>query len=147
MIFNYGYGCCAFAYNICGSQPVVPNGMLDTSKPLSQELFINPQCPPGVVHAKVETIDVPLGEAYDCVREGPLVAVLEADISEAGEHLFAAEVRLGNEPDSSARVTGGVRNLMSLAGARGCILPLLVEPCSSTHVLYPRFLLFCNQAP
>ena len=28
---------------------------------------------------------------------------------------------------------------MSLTGARGCILPLLVEPCSCTHVLYPRF--------
>ena len=32
---------------------------------------------------------------------------------------------------------------MSLAGTRGCILPLLVEPCSYTHVLYPWFLLFC----
>ena len=38
-------------------------------------------------------------------REVP-AAVLEADISEAGEHLPAAEVGLGNEPDSSARVTG-----------------------------------------
>ena len=27
---------------------------------------------------------------------------------------------------------------MSLTGARGCILPLLVEPYSYTHVLYPR---------
>ena len=23
VIFNYGYGCCAFAHNICGSQPMV----------------------------------------------------------------------------------------------------------------------------
>ena len=38
-------------------------------------------------------------------REVP-VAVLEEDISEAGEHLSATEVGLGNEPDSSARVTG-----------------------------------------
>ena len=37
-------------------------------------------------------------------REVP-IAVLKADISEAGKHLFAAEVRLGNEPNSSARVT------------------------------------------
>ena len=28
------------------------------------------------------------------------------DISKAGEHLSDAEVALGNEPDSSARVTG-----------------------------------------
>ena len=40
VIFNYGYGCCAFAHNICRSQPEVPNGMLDTSK-----FFINPRCP------------------------------------------------------------------------------------------------------
>ena len=35
VIFNYSYGCCAFAHNICGSQPVVPYGMPNTSKPLS----------------------------------------------------------------------------------------------------------------
>ena len=35
VIFNYGYGCCAFTYNIYGSQPVVPDGMLDMSKSLS----------------------------------------------------------------------------------------------------------------
>ena len=35
VIFNYGYGCYAFAHNICGSQPEVPDGMSDTSKPLS----------------------------------------------------------------------------------------------------------------
>ena len=51
MIFNYGYSCCAFAHNICGSQPVVPDGMLDMSKPLSLEFFIKPRCPLGVVPA------------------------------------------------------------------------------------------------
>ena len=40
VIFNYGYGCCAFAHNICRSQPEVPDGMPDTSKPLSQEFFL-----------------------------------------------------------------------------------------------------------
>ena len=39
VIFNYGYGCCAFEHNICGSQPEVPDGMSDTSKPLSAEFF------------------------------------------------------------------------------------------------------------
>ena len=42
VIFNYGYGCCVFAHNICGSQLVVPDGMPDTSKTLSLEFFINP---------------------------------------------------------------------------------------------------------
>ena len=37
-------------------------------------------------------------------REVP-TAVLEADISEAGKHLSTVEVGLGNEPDSSIRVT------------------------------------------
>ena len=39
VIFNYGYGCCAFAHNICGSQPEFPDGMPDTSKLLSLEFF------------------------------------------------------------------------------------------------------------
>ena len=34
MIFNYGYSCCAFTHNICGSKPMIPAGMPDTSKPL-----------------------------------------------------------------------------------------------------------------
>ena len=42
VIFNYGYGCCAFAHNIYGSQPLVSDGMPNTSKPLSPEFFINP---------------------------------------------------------------------------------------------------------
>ena len=31
VIFNYGYGYCAFAHNIFRSEPMIPNGMLDTS--------------------------------------------------------------------------------------------------------------------
>ena len=46
VIFNYGYGCCAFAHNICGSKPRIPTGMPDTSKPLPSEFFVNPRCPP-----------------------------------------------------------------------------------------------------
>ena len=46
VIFNYGYGCCAFAHNICGSKPQILAGMLDTSKRLPPEFFINPRCPP-----------------------------------------------------------------------------------------------------
>ena len=46
VIFNYDYGCCAFAHNICGSEPLFPAGMPDTSTPLTPEFFINPRCPP-----------------------------------------------------------------------------------------------------
>ena len=43
VIFNYGYDCCAFAHNICGSQPEVPDGMSDTTELLSPKFFINPR--------------------------------------------------------------------------------------------------------
>ena len=34
VIFNYSYGYCACAHNICGSKPMIIDGMPDTSKPL-----------------------------------------------------------------------------------------------------------------
>ena len=46
LIFNYGYGCCAFAHDICGRKPMIPAGMLDMSEPLPLEFFVNPRCPP-----------------------------------------------------------------------------------------------------
>ena len=46
VIFNYGYGCCAFAHNICGSEPLIPVEMPNTSTPLTPKLFVNPRCPP-----------------------------------------------------------------------------------------------------
>ena len=45
VIFNYGYGCCAFAHNIFGSKPGIPVGMPSTSNPLPLEFFVNPRCP------------------------------------------------------------------------------------------------------
>ena len=45
LIFTYGYGCCAFKH-ICGDQPEVPDGMPDSSNPLSPEFFCEPQVPP-----------------------------------------------------------------------------------------------------
>ena len=44
-LFNYGYGCCAFTYNICGSKPHIPDGMPNPSVPLMAEFFANPRCP------------------------------------------------------------------------------------------------------
>ena len=87
VIFNYGYGCCAFAHNICGSNPVIPDGMPDTSKPLPPEFFINPQCPPSAA-PRVHATDP------------------DVDVREAGKSLPAAEVGLRTQSDSPVRVTG-----------------------------------------
>ena len=46
VIFNYDYGCCAFTYNICGSEPLIPVRITDTLTPLTPEFFMNPRCPP-----------------------------------------------------------------------------------------------------
>ena len=87
VIFNYGYGCCAFAHNICGMEPVIPEGMPDKSKPLPPEFFINPRCPPGAA-PRVPTTDP------------------DANVREAGKSFPFAEVGLGIQFDSSIRVTG-----------------------------------------
>ena len=47
VIFNYGYGRCAFEHDIHGRKPKIPHGMPDTSTPLTLEFFVNPRCPPG----------------------------------------------------------------------------------------------------
>ena len=87
VIFYYGYGCCAFAHNICGSKPGILDGMLDTSNPLPPEFFINTQCPPGVV--PVEAVVAP-----------------KAGISKGVEHSSAAGAKVGDNPDSLSRVAG-----------------------------------------
>ena len=76
VIFNYGYGYCAFAHNICRSEPVIPDEMPETSKPLPPEFFINPRCPPGAA-PRVPTTDA------------------DADVREAGKSFSVAEVGLG----------------------------------------------------
>ena len=76
MIFNYGYGCCAFTQDICGSELVIPNGMPDTSNPLPPEFFINPRCPSSAAPG-VHTTDP------------------DKDVREAGKSLLTAEVGLG----------------------------------------------------
>ena len=101
VIFNYGYGCCAIAHNIWGSQPVAPYGMLDTSNPLSPESFINPRCPPSVIPAEAVTSDVRPGKAMIKPKREAPATVPGTYINEAGEHLSATEVRLGNGPDFS----------------------------------------------
>ena len=85
VIFNYGYGCCAFAHNICVSEPVILDGMPNTSKPLPPEFFFNPRCPPSAA-PMVHTIDP------------------DVDVREAGNSPPVIEVGLGTPSDSPVRV-------------------------------------------
>ena len=98
MIFNYGYDCYAVAHNICGSELEVPNGMPDTSKPLSLEFFINPRCPLGVVPVEAASIDVRPSEVINAPEREAPTTVLETNNSEVDKHLSVAEVGSGNGP-------------------------------------------------
>ena len=70
-------------------------------------------------------------------------AVLEADISEAGEHLSAAKVGLSNEHDSSSIVIGESEVPDVSGGSYGVVFC----HCSLNTCSVSPFLLFCNQAP
>ena len=87
VIFNYGYGCCAFAHNICGSKPGIPDGMLETSNPLPPKFFINHRCPPGAV---------PIEAAV----------TLEVGISEGVKHSSTVGAKVGDNPNSLSRASG-----------------------------------------
>ena len=62
VIFAYGYGCCMFKHNICGSQLKVLDGMSDSSNPLLPEFFSNPRCPPALTVTEAATADVDMIE-------------------------------------------------------------------------------------
>ena len=83
-IFNYGYGCCAFAHNICGSKPKIPDGMPGTSEPLTLEFFVNPRCPPVAVPVRATVAP-------------------KAGVSEGVEHSSIAKAKVG---DNSASPPG-----------------------------------------
>ena len=89
VIFNYGYGCCSFAHNICGSKPRIPAGMPDTSKSLPPKFFINPRCPPSAAPGVPTTY-------HDANIREKLLA----------KSLPTTEDRLGTQSDSLARVVG-----------------------------------------
>ena len=57
VIFAYGYGCCVFKYNICGDQPDVLDGMLDSVDPLSPEFFMSPKCPSAQATTEDTTVE------------------------------------------------------------------------------------------
>ena len=60
VLFNYGYGCCIFTHNICGSKPQIPEGMQDPSVSLTLEFFANPRYPPSISSA-VPALDPAVG--------------------------------------------------------------------------------------
>ena len=88
-LFNYGYGCCAFAHNICGSKPEIPEGMPNPSVPLTVDFFANSRYPPSASVA---------ASALD-----PLV-VSEGDRSVNSPSDARVEVVLPTEPEGGALV-------------------------------------------
>ena len=70
LIFAYGYGCCVFKHNICGDQPEILDGMLDSTNPLPPEFFVNLRCPLAPTAIKVKAVDIDLGEAAKDPKEG-----------------------------------------------------------------------------
>ena len=102
-IFNYSYGCCAFAHKICGNEPVILDEMPDMSKPLPPEFFINPRCP--------------LGAAVGVLTRDP-----DVDVRDAGKSLPATEVGLGIQSDSPVIVTGENEVPVAFEGTKDCIL-------------------------
>ena len=73
LIFDYGYGCCAFKNNICGDRPEIPDGMPDSANPLPLEVFFNPRCPPAPTAVEAKDAEVDQGGAVED-SEGDVVA-------------------------------------------------------------------------
>ena len=72
-LFNYGYGCCAFRYNICGSKPKIPEGMPNPLVPLTVDFFANPRCPPSTSVAASASDPVVVNEGDRSVNSPPSV--------------------------------------------------------------------------
>ena len=91
-IFNYGYGCCAFAHNTCGTNPKIPDGMPSTSEPLTPVFFVNPRCPLVVVLVGV-------------------VVAPKAGVSEEVKHSPTAGAQVKHNPDSLSMVADERKDL------------------------------------
>ena len=76
-LFNYGYGCCVFTHNICGSKPQIPDGMLDPSVPLTPDFFANPRCPPSI-SSSAPAMDPAVVSKEDCPENSPTTVGDEA---------------------------------------------------------------------
>ena len=82
-LFNYGYGCCAFTHNICGSKPQISDGMSDPSVPLTLKFFANPRCPPSPSSA-VPALDLAAVSREESPENYPTVAGEEATLLMGG---------------------------------------------------------------
>ena len=85
VIFNYGYGCCTYAYDKHGSKPKIPPGMPDTSTPLTLEFFVSPRCSLGSSLAlstaePIETAEEALAEKGLPGAEGEVDILLEPPV-------------------------------------------------------------------
>ena len=97
-IFNYGYDCCAFVHNICGSKTKIPDGMSGTSKPLTPEFFINPRCPPAAVPAWADV-------------------TTKTGVSERVNHSLTVGAKIGDNLDSPSGVAGERDDLGAFGGS------------------------------
>ena len=79
MLFNYDYGCCAFAHNICGSKPEIQDGMPNPLVPLTAGFFANPCCPLGASAAASSLDHVVISEGDHSVNS-PSTAGVEVVI-------------------------------------------------------------------
>ena len=77
MLFNYGYGCCVFTHNICGSKPQIPDGMSDPLVLLTLEFFANPRCPPSISSA-APALDPAAVSKEECPENSPTASGEEA---------------------------------------------------------------------
>ena len=89
-LFNYGFGCCAFIYNICGSKPQTSDGMPNPSVPLTSEFFANPRCPTSasVVTSALNPIAV---NGVDRWENSPVAAEEEAVLPMAQEAILPTD--------------------------------------------------------
>ena len=83
VIFNYGYGCCAFTHDIRGRKTLIPARMPDASTALTTYFFVNPRCPPGsssvlpaidpveIIGEDLPTKDLPVAEGGVDISSGP----------------------------------------------------------------------------
>ena len=72
-LFNYGYGCCVFAHNICGSKPQIQDEMPNPSTQLTPDFFAKPRCPPGT-SATAPALDPVAVSREDCSKNSPAAA-------------------------------------------------------------------------
>ena len=78
-LFDYGYGCCSFGHNICGSKPDIPDGMPNPLVPLTADFFANPRCPPDASFAASSLDPIVISEG-DCSVNSPSAARVEVVI-------------------------------------------------------------------